>query len=451
MPGMRPTPGTAPIHDGSVSNADASPLAGPAPVRRRRCFYISGFDPQGPAHYHRMQVEEGAKCALLGGYPLEVSGRDRVGPQTARWWLRRQAGGATSQEPLSEAASIETEVRFLRWDDIIRQHWPRSRAELAWMTLGNFLRLVGSGMMWRIVQACWPTALALSLPVLLWLGAALGAVALLGLAWGGLQVGGWGLASAVGGLGALALAAGLRAALRRVQGAWLMRSTRFMWRQAFGVPAFETRLDEMAEQVREALHEAAAGGLDEVLVVGHSSGAILAASVAARALRDSAPVPPTASAPRLSLLTLAHCIPMIGFHPAAAAFRDELRILGHSDRLDWLDMTAPADGCSFVLTDPMICLPRRERETRVPPYRGPRLLSPRFAQLFSAERWLQIRPDKYRVHFQYLLAGEQADPSGQGWDFFEVVAGPRPLSMALGGRPSAGPWRPFRRFGDPAR
>jgi dihydrolipoamide dehydrogenase len=41
-------------------------------VRRRQVFYFSGFDPKGPAHYHRLYADEAAKAAVLGGYTVKV-------------------------------------------------------------------------------------------------------------------------------------------------------------------------------------------------------------------------------------------------------------------------------------------------------------------------------------------------------------------------------------------
>ena len=50
-----------------------------AGVRRRRLFFISGFDPQGPAHYHRLYAEQAALQAAVSGYRVAVGPRGERG------------------------------------------------------------------------------------------------------------------------------------------------------------------------------------------------------------------------------------------------------------------------------------------------------------------------------------------------------------------------------------
>ena len=105
----------------------------------------------------------------------------------------------------------------------------------------------------------------------------------------------------------------------------------------------------------------------------------------------------------ISLLTLGECIPMLSYQPEARRFRAELEAIGVSDALAWIDFTAPPDGCCFALVDPTaVC----EGRSSIAHWRAPKRLSPRFAQLFPPSRYERIRRDKYRCHFQYLMAGE---------------------------------------------
>jgi hypothetical protein len=95
-----------------------------------------------------------------------------------------------------------------------------------------------------------------------------------------------------------------------------MRSNALTMRQAEGnVPALDARLDQHVQVLRD---RAAAGIDDEILVVGHLSGAIMAASVIARAsLLD----PRLAlHGPRISMLILGQWLPLLGTLPPAVAF-----------------------------------------------------------------------------------------------------------------------------------
>ena len=76
-------------------------------------------------------------------------------------------------------------------------------------------------------------------------------------------------------------------------------------------PVLQERLAQFRGRVRAAL----ASGVDEVLVVGHSSGVHLAVSVLADLIRAEKP------RTQLALLTLGQVVPMISFLPAAQRLR----------------------------------------------------------------------------------------------------------------------------------
>jgi len=158
------------------------------------------------------------------------------------------------------------------------------------------------GTWWQMYCLSWPPAVAVFTPFLLVCFLLIG-VPLLALA------GGWLVASGLQSIGA-GLAAGLLGAValwlagRRIEARysmyWMMRSYAFTAQQARGeVPDLEQRLDALARRLVERVQ---ARDDDEVLVVGHSSGAIMAASIMARALRLS---PTLASGrTRVALLTV---------------------------------------------------------------------------------------------------------------------------------------------------
>jgi len=398
-------------------------------VRRRLVFYLGGFDPQGPAHYHRLYAEEAARQAAVSGYAIDVGPRERAGPHASRW-----AADAT----WPDSTRVQSTIEFLRWDDIVREHWPRSRWAVMLSALGTTARQVANGVLWKILKTSWPAFLVLFMPPLLVIALLAMLVAIAALATSLVLHGPV--------LTAVALTAALvwllslfgRWAEAKVQMAWLMRSTRFILQQANGeVPALETRLDEFAGRL-VAAH--ASAGVDEILVVGHSSGAMLAVSVVARALTN-APARLDAG-PSLSLLTLGECIPMLSYQPPAAAFRAELARIATSSAWSWVDFTAPPDGCCFALVDPTAACEQRGGSTDWHP---PKRLSPRFAQLFEADTYRGIRRDKYRCHFQYLMASERPG----AYDYFAITAGPLTLADRYAATPSVVDFRDFQTFGGP--
>lgn len=399
-----------------------------ASVQTRTVFYLSGFDPKGAAHYHALYRDESTRQRAVGGLPIKVEPRQRLPGGDAQWRLSAQTPSGT----------VHTRYHFLHWDDVVRAHWPRRSARLWWSVWCTTLFNLRHGALWRMLQWRWPPVLALFAPFMLLLSLLLGLpLVMLGLPWwlAGRGAGIW------PGVLATLVATGLVLWLaRRLEArfgmAWLMRSYAFNRRQALGeAPDIERRLDEHAATL---VAELKAGQADEVLLVGHSSGAMLAVSVLARALRLA---PGLASgSPRISLLTLGQCLPMLGCLPQARAFREELREVARAEGVDWLDFTAPPDGCCFALLDPLAaCGVAREG---VPPDR-PKLLSPRFMNMFDAQRYAVLRPDKFRIHFQYLMASEKPVP----YDYFAITAGDVRLAERFAAEPGVTHFAGLRLFG----
>jgi len=415
----------------------ASPLPAAAVshgrVRRRHVFYVGGFDPNGPAHYHRLYADEARKQAGVSGFEIEVGPRRRAGEHASQWSV---------DASWARGASVTTTVEFLRWDDIVRAHWPRSRWAVMLSALVTTARQIANGVLWRILKTSWPAFLVLFFPPALVVGLCAWLILTLALVLTLAPLGGaWSVAAL--GLGAASIAGWWsfgRWAEARVHMAWLMRSTRFILRQARGeTPELEARIDEFAARVEAALGDEAN---DEVLVVGHSSGAILAASTAARALarRAAASREGDGASPPLSLLTLGECIPMLSYQPEARAFRTELARLATSKSLVWLDFTAPPDGCCFALVDPTaVC----EERAGASDWVAPKRLSPRFAQMFDAATYKQVRADKYRCHFQYLMATQIAG----AYDYFAITAGPQRLEDRFAAQAGVQHFRDFQLFG----
>ena len=408
-------------------------------VRRRTVLYLSGFDPQGAGRYHALYRNEAEKQSRVTGKTIRVGERHKEGPLASAWSV---------EMPLAVHGCVRTKYLFLRWDDIVRAHWPRSRWRLWSLTVSTTARMVANGSMWRFLQTSWPAFLALALPAL----SLAASLALLVAGW--LASAGWWPDSPGG---ALALGFGVSwLAWRlltwmntRTQSDWLMRSARVILMQARGeLPELEERLQGFADLLLAELRSPEAP--DEVLVVGHSSGAMLAISVVARVLQHPKTLP--AEVQRLSLLTLGQCVPVLSYQPEAHGFRAELQCLRRRRDLQWLDVTAPPDGCCFALIDPTeLSPPRRpdhvEAADAAGGAQGPKRISARFATMFSDAQYRQIRRDKYRCHFQYLMAAEKLAEH----DYFAITAGPQRLMQRHEKQPSVRGFRTFQRFGSPLR
>ena len=152
--------------------------------------------------------------------------------------------------------------------------------------------------------------------------------------------------------------------------------------------------------------------VDEVVVVGHSSGAHLAVSILADLIRDGQVL---ANGPKLAFLSLGQVVPMMSFLPKARRLRRDLAFLATQDQFTWIDVTAPGDGCCFALCDPVAVT-----GVTPPGKRWPLVISAAFTQSLSPKRWKALRWRFFRLHFQYLCAFDQP----KDYDYFQITAGP---------------------------
>ncbi|MEO1734260.1 MAG: hypothetical protein AAFR45_11630, partial [Pseudomonadota bacterium] len=183
-------------------------------------------------------------------------------------------------------------------------------------------------------------------------------------------------------------------------------------------PDLETRIARFADVIADALLE----DVDEVLVVGHSSGAHIAVSVLADVLRMGR-VPETG--PELGFLSLGQVVPMVSFLPQANRLRADLQLLSTQSDVTWIDVTAPGDGCAFALCDPVAVSGVATSQKK-----WPLVLSAAFTQTLSAQRWKELRWRFFRLHFQYLCAFDNPG----SYDYFQITAGPQTLAARFAGR-----------------
>lgn len=367
---------------------------------KRTVFYISGFDPRGPAHYHRLYAAECAKQSLVNGVAMTVSTRRTVDNLESAWTVTAADGS-------------QTDYRFLRYEDIIRRQWPRSAAAIVGAILRYSWHFLRMGVFAMIARNSWPCFIAVTYPVLLLLGGVaaslvLGLTVALGLRpWAGTA------AFWIVPFAPLLLVPLKGRVEKSLNAFWFARSCAFLVDRTRGsVPGIEDRCLAFAERIAAEIRS---GGRDEVLVVSHSVGTQLAVTVAARVLeaidKDS----------RFSFLTLGQAIAMTPPEAAARQFRKDLLAIAVSDQIDWIDVTSAIDGSCIALSDPLAL----SRVARPPGVRvQPKLLSARFNRAFRAETYAAIRGNFLRAHFQYLMATELP----VDYDYFLITGGNQRLA-----------------------
>lgn len=372
-------------------------------VRKRRVFYIPGYDPMPPRRYRELYRTESQAQARISGYEIAMA------PKTAEGLF------GWSVTSIQDDASVETEIEVLVWSDIVRDSMsasiPATYAQLAhtaWI-------YISTGALWRLMRLRKGPVIAALYPVAMLVSQLLVAFAVV---WASVAMAGWwglfpGIAVAV------ALMLWFRKIDNRLFAYYLMHDYAYSAQLKGETPL---KLKERLAAFRKAIEAALISGVDEVLVVGHSSGAHLGVSVLADLIRDRA-VPQQGA--ELSFLSLGQVIPMVSFLPNAHGLRSDLQFLSSSPDITWVDVSAPGDGCAFALCDPVAVT-----GVAGPDKRWPLVLSAAFTQTLAPERWKALRWRFFRLHFQYLCA---FDTPGI-YDYFRITAGPLTLKQRFRGR-----------------
>jgi pimeloyl-ACP methyl ester carboxylesterase len=384
-------------------------------VHTRRVFYVPGYDPIHPRRYRELYRKEGAAQAAILGYEIALKPKRGGGP--FGWHV----------EAVINDQDVSADVDVLLWSDIVRGSMKNGILATYTQLVRTAWAYIGTGALFRLMRLRQGPVIAALYPIVFLLAQAILALGVgYGLYWAiATYLPGFGIAAtALGAVLWIGVAWAILEWFRRRDGKffayYLMHDYAFSARyMGANPPALETRIAEFADTIAEALQS----DVDEVLVVGHSSGAHLAVSILADLIRAGR-VP--ADGPALGFLSLGQVVPMVSFLPKADRLRTDLRFLSTRDELAWVDVTAPGDGCAFALCDPV-------GVSGVAPEgkRWPLVFSAQFKNSLSEARWNELKRRYFRLHFQYLCAFDKP----LDYDYFQITAGPVTLAERYEGRP----------------
>jgi hypothetical protein len=395
------------IHD------DPAPLdqGGFGAVGRRHVLYVEGYDPLGTQWYYELFRRTCERFRQLWPlkltlHPLEIDSAD-----FAHW--RVDLCGSNWQ--------VATRYDFLRMENFIRSDMNQTSARQLVSGLGWCFGDVLSGVQWRIFRtAGWRFVVHLvyfQLLLLAWLAVAGGIGLLVGYA----------LHRPVGLPISAAVAAGLPTALvwlvvlRPLVNRWRVSQFCSCWAtlRKFG-RGRATWIDQMVEAGAQRVVAAACGNeVDELALVGHSTGGVIASAIMARALE----IDPDLGTRRakLALLTLGSVMPAVALHPAAHRMREIVVRLATAKNLSWVDCQSRKDVMCFFNFDPVDGIGVHVGAQRC----NPLLWRISFKDMIAPGNYNRFRWDHFRVHYQYIMGGERPAP----YDYILVVGGPMPIAQ----------------------
>lgn len=373
-------------------------------VRRRRVFYIPGYDPIPPRRYRELYRKESAKQAEISNYEIGIS--PKAGARFG-WSVTAQIEGVETQ----------SDIDVMVWSDIVQSSMDAGIFQTYGILLRTAWIYISTGALFALMKLRRGPVLAALYPVGVLLVQLMIALALWAatVAVGGLlgEIGRW-IGLGVGGFAATAILTWFKKKDGKFFAYYLMHDYGFSarWRGA-NPPQLTARMADFRRDITAALQD----NWDEVLIVGHSSGAHLAVSILADLIRDDAV---KSNSPKLSFLSLGQVVPMVSYLPEAKELRRDLAYLSARDEVFWLDVTAPGDPCSFALCDPV-------QTSGVAPadQKGPLVISAAFTQTLSPETWAKLKRRFFRLHFQYLCAFDRPAE----YDYFKITAGSQTLDV----------------------
>ncbi len=382
-------------------------------IARRHVLHVAGYDPVDVVRHHRRFRRE-----------LATFCRTWSVTATASELYGTECGVAWTVATKACNWSVETTYELLDWRDIVLDDLAQPNTRRLREAAAAFADFIGSGTLGRYFSASHRYALFFLAP--LFQLALLLAVALVA---GHLVAGALALAGFVRGLVIFAVAIVAFAVLLRWPGRrWRVDQALHDWIFArdymYGRRAdLEERIDAFAERLVEVSRDPA---IDEILVVGHSLGAMLALDLIDRAVKLEPAL--AGHVPRLSLLTVGATIPKLTLHPAGERFRACARRVAAMPAVDWVEYQARDDAISFYKFHPVSGRRLLDDDGTTKPL----VRRVQIHEMLTPASFQRNRFRFMRMHYQFVMANERRAP----YDFFMLVCGPislLPTSHAPGG------------------
>lgn len=361
---------------------------------KRKVFYISGFDPRGAKHYHSLYKQEVEKECAITGEKITVFERKKTSEVTHQW--------------LIENGKTQTDYTYLVWDDIIKNSWVRNPIQIFAKGMACYWHYVTSGFLYRTKKVSNVAFMAGFMPLLyLLLAPIISFFVALGL---------YNLSEKItflphfasASIAAIFFLAFLYWIIKmgdKIKVYWLLRIYIFFWKHIKNTnQEYLNRVEQFSQIIEQAIKSKE---YDEVLIAAHSVGGIpMILALAKIAERNS-----KNTLDNLKVVTMGHAIALGSFHPTSEDFRHAIKILSEC-KIDWLNVSSPADGACYVMVSPFNSVIPLEKDYI-------KTISPKFHKMFTEKKYKKLRRDKFRMHFQYLMASDILNE----YSYFKITCG----------------------------
>jgi len=315
---------------------------------------------------------------------------------------------------------VSTTYDFLRLEQLIQSDMAEPMMRHILRSLGWIVGDLLSGAQFRIFRASWRFGLHLlfvQLVLLTWLELAVASGVLVAY----VVTDHLGLSAPLGIVTSLLAALASFLALQPIADRWGAIQIPSCWvilrRFARGRATWLDRVVDVG--ARRLVAVAQLNDADELVVVGHSAGGVIASAVIARALEFDPALGRRGM--RLVLLTLGSVMPAVALHPAARRMREIVRRLAVEPTLAWIDCQSRKDVMTFLNFDPVDGVGVHVGAKRC----NPLTWQVRFKDMLSLKDYRRLRWKFFRVHFQYIMAGDRPSP----YDYILLIGGPVAIAV----------------------
>jgi pimeloyl-ACP methyl ester carboxylesterase len=373
-------------------------------ISRRHVLHLSGYDPLEPKRLHRRFKRELATFART--WKLDASTSEQHTTWTGTTW------GVTTAGPNWR---VETSYETLDWDDIVRADLSGSMIKRLRDAVPAFADFIFTGTAFRYVAASNRYALFFLTPLLEFLlfvtaavlfGMTVAAVLPLGIVTRAIVAG----VLAVVAFFVLARWPGRYLRFDQALSDWIFARAYMRGRR----PDIEVRIKAFATRLVTVMR---AREVDEVLLVGHSLGSLIAIDLLCQALELDPDV--FVNGPRLAFLTIGATVPKLTLHPAGDRFRACVNRIAANPAVDWVEYQARDDAISFYKFNPVTS--RRIDEDD--PGGKPLIRRVQMHDMLTPESYHRYRWRFMRLHYQFVMANERR----AAYDYFMLACGPVPV------------------------
>ena len=365
-----------------------------AQITRRLVFHIGGYDPITPhGAAHSRFIRELKKFESTWSVACSVSAA-KFSEDTMRWDVRTDGPNW----------HVAVDYRVIRWDDVIRGLDRQPVWRRIPLGVRAFLDFVAAGALRGYLRTNWHYALFFLYPftvfaILTILAIVIGAVA-----------------SHMGMSTVAASFVGCAAFVVLLLGPWrwLHLAPLFddwIFSRAYirgSSPVLERRLSRIALEMNETVRQVCP---DEILIVGHSLGVVLAIDLIDRVLAADPSF--GTKGPRVAFISIGSSMLKIGLHRAAHKFRAAVRRVASAPGVFWGEYQARIDIMNFYNTDPLA-------EMAVSSPRGPQVRLVEISRMLERVVYRRIRLRFFRVHCQFISGNDRR----AAYDYFMLICGP---------------------------